>query len=350
MRDWYRPVHGSFPFLARALGSNTQEAWTGATFKKKYARLLTILTFALVVILLFLLTSRLELPTRLGLEVPEPILQAAAEAAGIMESALEAVRKAKETAGLEIPPGSRGLVGEAYNDLTTTLGSLSAKMTAENSAWASVLTKELWREGLSRGDFVALGMSGSFPGLNLAFICAAQALGLKVAAVSSVTASTYGANQEGFTWPEIEVLLAGFGIIQPVTKGISLGGEEDRAEDLQLEGQEAALSIAVKSAKVLGAENIGSHGLTVSVDERLALYKKESGASRISLYVNIGGTLASMGQGDAALELSSGFLEPRSFDLGKQRGVMARMMEEGIPVLSLLNVKDLALKWGIPLE
>jgi len=350
MKDCHRPVRGVFPLLNRALIPNTQQAGTGLTFKKKYVKLLVASSFTLFVSLLVLFASRLELPTRLGPEAPKPILQAAAHATSVMESALEAVRKAKEAADLEIPPGSRGLVGEAYNELTTTLGSLSAKMTAENPAWASVLTKELWREGLSRGDFVALGMSGSFPGLNLAFICAAQVLGLRVAAVSSVTASTYGANQEGFTWPEIEAFLAGLGIIQPVTKGISLGGEEDRAEDLQPEGQEAALRVAAKSARALSAEMIGNHGFAVSVEERLALYTRESAGNRISLYVNIGGTLASMGQGDAALELSSGFLEPRLFDVSKDRGVMARMMEGGVPVLSLLNVKDLALKWGIPLE
>jgi hypothetical protein len=29
---------------------------------------------------------------------------------------------------------------------------------------------------------------------------------------------------------------------------------------------------------------------------------------------------------------------------------MAMMMEEGVPVLSLLNVKDLALRWGVPID
>jgi poly-gamma-glutamate system protein len=86
------------------------------------------------------------------------------------------------------------------------------------------------------------------------------------------------------------------------------------------------------------------------VEERLALYKSGAKNRRISLYVNIGGTQASMGEGGAVLELSSGFIAPRSFDLGADRGVMARMMEEGVPVLSLLNVKDLGLRWGIPID
>jgi poly-gamma-glutamate system protein len=91
-------------------------------------------------------------------------------------------------------------------------------------------------------------------------------------------------------------------------------------------------------------------GFRESVEERLALYKSEAKERRISLYVNIGGSQASMGEGSAVLELSSGFIEARSFDLGANRGVMARMMEEGVPVLSLLNVKDLGLRWGIAVD
>jgi len=195
-----------------------------------------------------------------------------------------------------------------------------------------------------------LGMSGSFPGLNIALISAAQALELEVLAVSSVTASSYGANQEGFTWPEMEYLLDRVGLLSSVSLGVSLGGSDDAGIDLQPEGRQSAERIARDSSAALGARLIGTKGFRESVEERLALYKSGAKNRRISLYVNIGGTQASMGEGGAVLELSSGFIAPRSFDLGADRGVMARMMEEGVPVLSLLNVKDLGLRWGIPID
>jgi hypothetical protein len=49
------------------------------------------------------------------------------------------------------------------------------------------------------------------------------------------------------------------------------------------------------------------------------------------------------------LRLRSGLLPGIPFDFSNERGVMARMAERGVAVLTLLNIRDLALRWGVPL-
>lgn len=297
-----------------------------------------------------LAAASLRLTGENGLSVPPPIEAAAAKAEKEMIQAEAFLKREKIAAGIPIEAFSRGLIGDEYNDLTTTLGSLSAKRTAENPLWASVLVKRLWAAGLREGDFVAAGMSGSFPGLNLALAMACRNLGLRLFAISSVTASTHGANQTGFTWPEMEARLLAQGYIEAVSVGIAAGGAGDMATDLQPEGQAIARSIARNSAEALGARLLIPENERDAVAKRVSLYRELAKGKRIALYVNVGGTEASLGASAVVLELSSGFLAPIPFDLSEGRGVMAMMMESGVPVLSLLNINDLALKWGVPIE
>ena len=49
------------------------------------------------------------------------------------------------------------------------------------------------------------------------------------------------------------------------------------------------------------------------------------------------------------LGLKSGFILPGPFDRSGHRGVMARFAEQGVRELTLLNIRDLAMRWGIPL-
>ena len=297
-----------------------------------------------------LAAASLRLPGEAGLSVPPAIEDAAASAEREMSQAELFLKQEKIAAGIPVDAFSRGLIGDEYNDLTTTLGSLSAKRTAENPLWASVIVKRLWLAGLREGDLVAAGMSGSFPGLNLALAIACKNLGLRLAAISSVTASTHGANQPGFTWPEMEGILVAQGYFRAVSVGIAAGGSGDVAADLQPEGRALAEAIAERSAATLGARLLIPENERDAAAKRVSLYRDIAKGKRVALYVNVGGTEASLGSSAAVLELSSGFLPAIPFDLSETRGVMAMMMEAGVPVLSLLNIRDLALKWGVPIE
>jgi poly-gamma-glutamate system protein len=263
------------------------------------------------------------------------------------------IGEAKRQAGI-VPEyaGARdqsGLIGAELTPLVTTLGSLEAKRTATNPMWAAVLTRELAARGIGRGDLLAASFSGSFPGLNLAVLSAAKALGADVAAVSSVTASTWGANQPGFTWPEMEARLVRAGLLPRATVAVTAGGDDDVAADLEPEARGLAWAIRDASARDLGVPALAPSGLADAIARRMAAYRRAANGRPIALYVNVGGAAASLGASEAVLRVRSGFLPARPFDRSNGRGVMARFAEQGVPVLSFLNIRDLAVRWGIPL-
>ena len=269
----------------------------------------------------------------------------AARAEEIWITAERRIGAAKAAAGL--PTDSSPLVGEELTPLVTTLGSLKAKRAASRSAWAPTLTRKLAEKGVRHGSVVAASFSGSFPGLNLALAAACQALGADLVAVSSVTASTWGANQPGFTWPEMEALLVEAGELRRVSAAISPGGMADNLLDLEPEARALALRIQRTTAQRLSAACLNPAGLDEAVARRMAIYDDAARGRRIVLYANVGGSEVSLGSSAAVLRLRSGFLPDAPFDLGGGRGVMARFAERGIPVLSLLNIEELARRWSI---
>jgi poly-gamma-glutamate system protein len=277
----------------------------------------------------------------------------AAEAERLVREAEHVVALAKRREGL-LPsdvsePGAAALIGGELTPLVTTLGSLEAKRTAVNPRWAGTLARQLAARGVVKGDVIAAGFSGSFPALNLSVMAAAKVLGAELAAVSSVTASTWGANQPGFTWPEIEVRVVNAGVLPRASIAVTAGGDGDVARDLEPDARALALRIRDAAARDLRVPSLSPADALDAVEQRLALYRRAANGRPIAIYVNVGGTAASLGSSAAVLRLRSGFLPPGPFDRSRDRGVMARFAEQNVPVLTLLNIRDLALRWGIPL-
>jgi poly-gamma-glutamate system protein len=261
-----------------------------------------------------------------------------------------AIADAKVAAGL-IPDTAAArhdaLLGDEVTPLVTTLGSIEAKRLTLSPRWAGVIAGQLLAKGIRRGDLVAASFSGSFPALNLAVISACEAIGAPLIAVSSVTASTWGANQAGFTWPEMEARLAAADLLQPVSVAVSAGGAGDRALDLDADGRRLAEGIAQRSATRLGAALISPASMPDAIAERIAVLDRHRNGRPIAAFVNVGGTEASLGASTAILKVASGWIPPIAFDDSPGRGLVARMAERGVPVLHLLNVRDLAARWGL---
>jgi len=269
------------------------------------------------------------------------IEQRAARAERLWRGAVEDIARARGVAF------DNALIGSELTPLVTTLGELEAKRVGVSSAWARVLASELHRAGVGAGDEVAASFSGSFPGLNLAVVAACQALDARLAAVSSVTASSFGATDEGFTWPEIEARLVRSGRMRPASVAVSAGGDGDRALDLDEEGRLLAQRIAAATARALGARLIEPASFDEAIRERFAAYDAARGARPLAAFVNVGGTQASLGSSPAILRVRNGWIEPVVFDRSPGRGLVARMVERGVPVLHMLNVRDLAVRWGV---
>lgn len=321
-------------------------------FPWRSARCAAVATLA--ALLLALLAGQLPLRLAPRRPVPPSVEAAALRAEAAMRGAEDFLWRAKQREGA-VPPGDldhrrSGLIGEEWTPLTTTLGSLPAKRTSTDPRWAAVLVRELWGAGLRRGDVVVAGLSGSFPGLNLAVILACRELGLQLGTVTSVTASTYGANQPGFTWPEMEARLVRAGLLPRTSLAVTAGGDADRAADLEPEWQALAQATTRKAAAALGVPALIPQDFAGAVEARLTAYRQFAAGRPLRLYVNAGGTEASLGRSETILRQRSGFLPAVPFDLSPDRGIIARMVEAGVPVLHLLNVRDLALRWGVPLD
>jgi poly-gamma-glutamate system protein len=266
-----------------------------------------------------------------------------------MREAARLIHAAKAQAGAFLDQGGTpdavAFVGAEVSPLMTTLGSLEAKRIASHPAWAARLVRELAGAGVGRGSVVAANLSGSFPGLNVALACAAQALGARVAAVSSVTASTWGATDPGFTWPEIEVRLVSAGLIESSSLGISIGGDGDRGLDLEPDARALAEAIAARTAGRLHAEFLRPDSAADAVRLRLRVLERQTGGTA-AVFVNTGGASAALGDDEAVLRLQSGWLNP-SAARALRGGLLGHFAGRGVPVLHLLNVRDLAARWGL---
>jgi len=280
----------------------------------------------------------------------EWVAQASA-AEDLFRKAMQVLGNAKEAASIAVPngltPKDSPFLGDEFTPLVTTLGSLESKRLSAHPGWARALLSKLRNLGIKPGDTVAACFSGSFPALNTALIAACTSLQARLIAISSVTASTYGANQPGFTWPEMEVLFVQSGLFAPVSIAISLGGSKDRGEDLEPATRLQAIRIQEVAARSLGAMVLFPKDLQQAITSRMDLYRFHNRGRLPSLYVNVGGNTASMGESEAILGRHNGFLRPMPFDLSSNRGLIARFTEMGVPVLHLLYIRDLAFRWNI---
>ena len=155
------------------------------------------------------------------------------EAARLMQRAMEAIQNHRVRKvgpiDLEADPTNSGMLGLSSSVTTTNTGSLEAKRTTLNPNWAAVVVELLSEAGVERGGTIAVGVSGSFPALNLAVFSAAEVLDLDAIAIASVGASSWGANLPTLTWLDMERVLADAGILRTRSIAASLGGTRDRA-------------------------------------------------------------------------------------------------------------------------
>jgi poly-gamma-glutamate system protein len=278
---------------------------------------------------------------RLHPRTPADVEEAASSAEVQWRIAVDAISAARGVAPDD------ALIGSEMSPLVTTLGEIEAKRVSVSPAWPRAFVREFHRAGLRRGDVVAASFSGSFPGLNLAVMSASQAMGLDLVAVSSVTASSWGATDAGFTWPEIEARLAAAGLLRRATVAVSAGGDGDRALDLDEDGRSAARDIAARCARQLRARLIDPADFDEAIRLRFDAFDAARGGRRLAAFVNVGGTEAALGRSTAILKVQNGWLAGKPFDTSSGRGLVARMVERGVPVLHILNVRALAVRWGI---
>jgi poly-gamma-glutamate system protein len=274
--------------------------------------------------------------------------------------AQETIRQTVEKMGIPIDfendPNGTGLIGEQYTLVTTDRGELRSKLIATNPNLAAAIIEMFNECGLRRGDLVAVSMTGSFPGVNIAFYCACEVTGIEPVVITSLGASNWGANHSEFTWLDMESVLVESNIISHRSVAASLGGGTDNGRGLSIKGRQLLIEAISRNNLELifsgNTENMLEAGgsLKKNIERRMEIYADRSKGRRYSAYINIGGGLASLGSSQNGRLIPSGVnldLYRRNFPA---RGVVNTMAERRIPVIHLLRLVEIADDYGLPLD
>ncbi len=231
-----------------------------------------------------------------------------------------------------------GVIGIDYSPITTTLGVLESKELSTNPNFAALIVRYLVDAGIDSTKTVAVTMSGSFPGLAISTIAALQTLKTKAMIVSSIGASSYGANRPELTWLDMENILQQDGmkyhssLVTPGAEGDSGAGLFDNGKGFLIDAAER------NNVRMFIPETFQE-----AINKRLQLFQQ----AKISLLINIGGSHAILGNCPHGESIPNGFHETLFSCFEKERGVIVRVSEQGIPVIHLLNIRSLGEKFGV---
>ena len=270
-------------------------------------------------------------------------------AVGIMQEAERAIAGEKRGRGIATDPrndpGASGLVGPQFSLITTDRGSQDSKALAAHPNFAGAVTQMLLEAGVRDGDLVAVGMTGSLPGFNLAVFSACRAIGAEPLPVASVGASMFGATDPDFTWLDMEATLRKRNILPFRSFAASLGGGGDIGRGLSPQGREMLREAIARN----GVPELQQETVMEAVKVRVALYDSIATARgrKIACYVNVGGGVASLGGQQNSRLVPPGLTMRLAHRNYPNRGVLNVYGERGLPVIQLLDVPRLARRYGI---
>lgn len=303
---------------------------------------------SLLAVVLILLTLSIGLISSQGQHTRTDYYALQLDARYRMARCLEAVNGYRAALGLPLSAQDiwqSGLIGSEYTDITTTLGAIEAKRTAADPDMAALLVRMFAQAGLKSGDRVGAGFSGSFPGLNLAVICAADAMDLKLCYISSVGASTYGANLPELTFPDMAHRLYVDGLISTDSALVTPGGDYDIGRGVF---DETAFDPILARVEDWGIPVLRESDFQKNLAARKAVYAKDG----IDCFVAAGGNITSMGLGDSALSLGQGLLRHRiaADRISSRSGLVEWYLAQGLPVINLLNIRKIAADYALPFD
>lgn len=242
---------------------------------------------------------------------------------------------------LENDPWNCGLIGLEWSSITTTLGELASKRTACNPAWAVRFSRWFRELGLVAGDHIAIYSSGSFPGLLLNALAAAEAMQLEPLLIVSLGASTWGANHPDMPWPVLAAELRRGGFIRKRADYYTLGGGAELGHGLAPEGE----AVLRKAASEAGVELLAAGDLREMIARKSELMER----FEPRVLINIGGSQANLGDDIEVLHLRPGLLHGADAGQGGN-GVIGVAIRDHIPVIHMLNLKSISAIAGIPYD
>ena len=306
----------------------------------------------LAVLLLSLLVSLLILERSVR-EEAKPWQDIQLKAAQKTAEAFAAIREERLRRGDSFSPADdpnqTGLIGSPYTEITTTLGNLESKRSTTNPNTAAMITDMLLSLGVKPGDTVAVSFSSSFPCLNTAVLCSRDVIGAEGIVVSSVGASSYGANDPAFTWLDMDHFLFSRGIIKNHSAYFSMGGSGDQGKEMP---EETKLTIRSRLEN-FGLTFLDYEELGENIAARESIYFSENSGEGSSgppaVFINAGGNLLSFGGGTELISADNGILLPCSVP-EEAGGLIPLFLRRAIPVIPLLNMKSLLPSYGLPVD
>ena len=307
----------------------------------------------------------------------QPYFEEKIKAANLAADAFEVIREERVKLGPPIDPvndpAETGIIGLAMSPVTSVLGHLSAKQTSTNPNFAAVIVEMLKEAGVQQGDVVAVGVSGSFPALNICTYAALEALGARPLVISSASASQWGANVPPLMWPDMEHLLRDQKRVDDEGKELppvfniksiacSIGGNNDEGEGLTEEGLKLVQATIERNGltrlNVELPENVkdlppveqAAARMRANIDLRMDMYRDKAKGRPIAAYINVGGGTVSVGKDVGKKMFKSGLNLRPPRDVREIDGVMARFSNDGVPVIHMIRINTLANKFGLPLE
>ncbi|HNW47097.1 MAG TPA: poly-gamma-glutamate system protein [Thermotogota bacterium] len=265
-----------------------------------------------------------------------------------MVQALQIVRGERLNRGIPIDlvtdPNQTGIIGYEYSEITSTPGELEAKRTTTNPDMAALMVSFFKELGLSRGDIVVVGSSGSFPSLYIACLSACEAMGLAPLSIISLMASEYGANIPGFNFLDMVTALKEAGKTAFYPGAVSIGGESDSGKGVSSDVI-GKLETQIESS---GLQYFRNPSLKEGTQERLDWLNELIGERPIKAFVNIGGATANVGTDPIFLYLKPGVNHISQYAPFETGGLLYALARQGIPVIHLLYVKGLVAQNGLP--
>lgn len=244
----------------------------------------------------------------------------------------------------EIDPARSGIVGSPMTPITSIAGHLGSKQNSVNPNFAAAVVDMLVRAGVRRGDCVAVGCSGSFPAMNLSVYAACETLGVEPIVVASAGASQYGANFPDFLWVDMERFLVDEGLLSTRAAAASMGGYEDRALGMTDEGRDLIREAIARNGLTL----VYPENFTDAVERRMEIYRREAHGRPIRAYVNVGAGTVSTGRALGRKLYEPGLNLTPPPGAAEIDSVMSRFARTGTPVIHMVEINQLARRYGLP--
>ena len=274
------------------------------------------------------------------------------QAAELMKKGMDVLKGSRMESGvfidIENDPNETGLVGSPFSLITTDEGDLDSKLTTLDPNLSAGIVDLMVQLNLSSKDTVALLMTGSMPGANIAVLTACKALGIHPISITSVGASQWGANQVDFTWLDMEKILFENDLIPAKSIAASIGGRNDMGRLLSPAGR----NIITDNIQYHDLPIIRKDRLAENIEHRMDIF---SGIKKISNYkavINVGGGVASLGTSFNLRLLPPGVVFRSDIsNIGRPggiEGVLSKFLNSNVPGLHILNIRPLTEQFKMP--